>query len=98
MSHWKNANINLGVIQAGKAKKITFEALPNIPEIVSITPGCGCTSTDYNKKTKELIVIYSNSKIPNQVQAPAQTISKSIYITYDTGLSEVLTIKATRTR
>lgn len=97
MGHWKNANINLGVITAGKAKKVVFEALPDIPEITQITPYCECTSATFDKEKKELTIIYNNSKISNQVQGP-QSVTKRIDVTYNTGLTEVLTIRATRTR
>lgn len=97
MGHWKNSNINLGVIQAGKPKKAVFQALPGIPEITAITPYCGCTATDYDKEKGTLTIIYNNGKIPDQVQGP-QSINKRIDITYNTGLTDVLTIKATKTR
>lgn len=97
MSHWKNPNVHLGVIQAGVPKKITFNGLSTMPEIIKITPYCGCTTTSFDKNKKILTITYSNSKIPLQVQGP-QSISKRIDITYNTGLTEVLTIKATRIR
>lgn len=97
MSYWKNPTVNLGIIQAGKAKKIHFQALPNIPEIAKITPYCGCTTSSYDKKKKELVITYSNSSIPNQVQGP-QSVTKRIDIQYVDGNIEVLTIKAIKTR
>lgn len=97
MSHWKNPNINLGVIKAGSPKTVVFQALPNIPNIVKIYPYCGCTTTHHDKKNGTLTITYSNSNIPFQVQGP-QSISKRIDITYDTGTTDVLTIKATRIR
>jgi hypothetical protein len=97
MSHWKNPNIHLGVIKAGTPKKVVFQGLSNIPKIVSIVPYCGCTAPNYNEAKKELTVTYNNSNIPPQVQGP-QSVSKRIDITYDTGITDVLTIKATRVR
>lgn len=97
MSHWKNPIINLGVIQAGTPKKVTFYALPGMPSIEKITPYCGCTTTNYNKEKGELVITYSNSKIPVQVQGP-QSTSKRIDILYSDGLTDVLNIKAVRTR
>lgn len=97
MSYWKNPNVHLGVIQAGTSKKVVFYGLPSMPNITAITPYCGCTTTDFNKEMKMLTITYSNNKIPSQVQVP-QSINKKIDITYDTGETEVLTIKATRTR
>jgi hypothetical protein len=95
MSHWKNKIVNLGIIKAGTPKQATFIALPTIPAIEKIRPYCGCTTTQYDTNKGELIITYSNGKIPDQVQG-AQSISKRIDITYADGLSEVLTIQATR--
>ena len=97
MSYWKNPNMNLGVIQAGTPKKVVFQGLANIPKITQIIPYCGCTASHYDEAKKELTITYSNAKIPPQVQGP-QPISKRIDVTYDTGTTDVLTIKATRTR
>lgn len=97
MSHWKNPTINLGVIKAGTPKKVIFNALPNMPTINQIKPYCGCTTSEYNKDKKELVIIYSNGKIPDQVQGP-QSITKRIDILYSNGLTDILTIKAVRTR
>lgn len=97
MSYWKNPNINLGIIKAGTPKKVFFQALPTTPKIVAITPYCGCTTTKFDDKKKELVITYSNSSISAQVQGP-QSINKRIDITYDTGETEILTIKAIRTR
>lgn len=97
MSHWKNPDINLGIIKAGSPKKITFIALPGIPAIDKITPYCGCTTSSFDKNKKELIITYSNTAIPFQVQGP-QSINKRIDILYEDGLTEILTIKATRVR
>lgn len=97
MSYWKNPIVNLGIIQAGSSKKIIFEGLPNMPEIVEIIPYCGCTTTHFDKVKKTLTITYSNSKIPPQVQGP-QSVFKRIDVTYDTGFTDVLIIKATRIR
>lgn len=97
MSYWKNPNINLGVIQAGTPKKVVFIALPNMPTITDISPYCGCTVFNFDKENQTLTITYSNSKIPSQVQGP-QSINKRIDVTYDTGDTDILTIKATRTR
>lgn len=97
MSHWKNPIINLGIIKAGTPKKAVFIALVNMPAITKIVPYCGCTTTHHDKVKGELTITYNNSAIPVQVTGP-QSINKRIDITYDTGLSEILTIKATRIR
>lgn len=97
MSHWKNPEIHLGVIKAGSPKKVTFESLEGIPEIKTIAPYCGCTTTDYDKVKGELAITYSNSTIPNQVQGP-QSIRKRIDITYEDGTTEILNITAIRIR
>jgi len=97
MSHWKNKIVNLGIIKSGTPKQVTFIALPTIPEIERIKPYCGCTTTQYDKEKGYLVITYSNSKIPDQVQG-AQTINKRIDILYTDGETEVLTIQATRTK
>ena len=97
MSHWKNPINNLGIIKAGTPKKVTFIALPDMPTIESIKPYCGCTTSQYDKEKGLLTITYSNSPIPMQVKG-MQAISKRIDITYQDGLTEVLTIQATRTR
>jgi hypothetical protein len=97
MSHWKNPNMNLGVIKAGTPKKVVFYGLATLPKITAITPYCGCTTANFDEKKKELVITYNNSNIPPQVQRP-QSISKRVDITYDTGMTDVLTIKATRVR
>ena len=97
MSHWKNPIISLGMIKAGTPKKVTFIALPGMPTIESIKPYCGCTTSQYDKEKGLLTITYSNGPIPMQVQG-IQAISKRIDIVYQDGLTEVLTIQATRTR
>jgi hypothetical protein len=97
MNNWKNPTINLGVIKAGTPKKVVFYGLESLPKITAITPYCGCTTTNFDEKKKELVITYSNSNIPFQVQEP-QSISKRIDITYNTGMTDILTIKATRVR
>lgn len=97
MSHWKNPSIHLGVIKAGAPKKVIFKGLDTIPAISTIVPYCGCTTTNYDKISKELVITYANSAIPNQVQG-AQSIKKRIDITYEDETTEILTITATRIR
>lgn len=97
MTHWKNPNIDLGIIKSGTPKKVVFEALPDIPKIESVKAYCGCTAYNYDETKKELVVTYSNSAIPMQVTGP-QNITKQISITYNTGTTEILTIKAVRIR
>lgn len=97
MSHWKSNVVDLGTIKAGTPKKVVFQGLPDIPEITNIRPYCGCTTSNYNKQTKELGIVYSNAAIPPQVKG-AQSITKRIDITYNTGVTETLTIKATKIR
>lgn len=97
MSHWQNPTVNLGIIKAGTPKKVVFIGLENMPQITNIVPYCGCTTTEHDKVKNQLTITYSNSAIPNQVQGN-QSISKRIDITYEDGLSEILTILATRTR
>lgn len=97
MSYWKNQTVELGVIKHGSPKKITFNALSTIPEIERIEPFCGCTSPKYDKDKKVLTVVYSNGSIPSQVQG-LQSIIKKIQIFYKNGKSEILTIKAIKTR
>lgn len=97
MSHWKNPIISLGMIKAGTPKKVTFEALPDMPTIESIKPYCGCTTSQYDKEKGLLTITYSNGAMPMQVKG-LQAINKRIDILYVDGLTEVLTIQATRTR
>jgi hypothetical protein len=97
MSHWKNPTVNLGVIKAGFPKKVIFQALDTIPVISIVSPYCGCTTTDFDKVKKELVVTYNNSSIPNQVQG-AQSIKKRISIIYEDDSTETLIITATRIR
>jgi hypothetical protein len=97
MSHWINSEINLGIIRAGSPRKLIFKASETLPVIKTISPYCGCTATSYNEATKELTITYSNSAIPDQVQG-AQTITKRIDIIYEDDSSDILIIKATRTR
>ena len=97
MSHWKNTEMYLGMIQAGSPKRVIFQGNEDMPKIKKITPYCGCTASHYNEQTKELIIIYSNGPIPNQVQG-VQSVSKRIDIQYEDDTTEVLTIKATKIR
>lgn len=97
MSHWKSTEMLLGMIHAGSPKRVIFQGTEDMPKIKRITPYCGCTASHYNEQTKELIIIYSNGAIPNQVQG-VQSISKRIDILYEDDTTEVLTIKATKIR
>jgi len=97
MSHWIKPEINLGVIKAGSPKKVVFTAKEDVPTIIAITPYCGCTATNYNKDTKELVITYSNAAIPDQVKG-SQTITKRIDIKYLDASVDILIIKATRIR
>jgi len=97
MSFWKNSTADLGTIKAGTKKKVVFEGLPNIPKITNIYAYCGCTTSSYNEKTRELVIVYNNGAISPQVQGP-QSITKKVDVTYDTGITETLIIKATKIR
>lgn len=97
MSHWKNPNVHLGIIKAGTPVKIIFYGLSDMPNITRIKPYCGCTTSNYDKDKKILTITFSNKSIPPQVQNP-QSVLKKIDVTYDTGVTEVLTIKATKIR
>jgi len=97
MSYWINPEVNLGIIRAGSPKKIVFQASETIPTIKQIIPYCGCTTTNYDDKSKQLFIIYGNGVIPPQVQGP-QTSIKKISIIYEDNTEEVLIIKATRIR
>jgi len=97
MSHWINPTVNLGIIKAGSAKRIVFQATDTIPTIKSIEPYCGCTATEYKEETKELVITYSNGVIPPQVEGP-QATTKRIDITYEDDTADVLIINATRIR
>lgn len=99
MSYWEKKELNLGVIKAGKSLLIIFEGKKDIqiPAIEALTSSCGCSVPKYNKSKNQIEVTYNNSGIPNQVVG-AQNITKYITVKYDTGLSEVLTFKATRIR
>jgi len=97
MSHWKNPEVNLGIIKSGTPQKVTFFAKEDIPPIKAVTPYCGCTAGKYDKVTKQLNITYSNAAIPFQVQG-AQAMTKRIDIAYEDETVDVLIIKATRIR
>ena len=97
MSHWTNPEYNLGIIKAGSPKKIIFKGKTTMPTILQVIPYCGCTTTNFNKETKELVITYSNARIPDQVKG-AQSITKRIEIKYEDNTSEILIIKAVKTR
>jgi hypothetical protein len=97
MAYWEKSEINLGIIKAGSPRKIVFKALENIPKIKTIVPYCGCTATKYDEQTKELVITYSNTLIPQQVVG-AQSTLKRIDINYEDGTTDLLTIKATKIR
>lgn len=97
MTYWEKSEINLGTIKAGSPKKVIFKALDNVPKIKIIVPHCGCTATKYDEQTRELLITYSNTLIPEQVVG-AQSILKRIDVYYEDNTTDLLTIKATRIR
>lgn len=97
MSYWINPEINLGLIKAGSAKKVVYKALENIPAIKQIIPYCGCTTTKFDTKTKELHIKYSNGAMAPQVVG-LQSVNKRIDIVYENGSQETLTLKAIKIR
>jgi hypothetical protein len=96
-SYWKNTVINFGNIKKNRSKEIVFEALPNIPTISNIIPGCGCTKVSFDPVERKLKVIYNSGEIPKQV-AGDQVVSKSIQIVYADRTAETLFIKGIKTR
>ena len=97
MNHWINPEVDLGTIKAGSPKKIIFRAFETIPTIKTIIPYCGCTTANYNNKTRELSIVYKNNEIPAQVYR-VQIANKRIDIIYEDNSIDVLIIKATRIR
>jgi hypothetical protein len=97
MSYWENLEVNLGIITAGKAKKVEFKAKETMPKISELIPACGCTELKYDEKKRILYARYSNGKISPQVVGP-QSISKTILVKYVTGENDLLTIKAVKIR
>ena len=97
MSHWVNPEVNLGVIKAGSPIKVMFQASETIPAIKTIVPYCGCTTTTYNTKSKQLFIVYSNGAIPPQVVG-SQAVTKKINVIYEDDTEDLLLIKATKIR
>jgi hypothetical protein len=97
MSHWKQTTVNFGSVKQDKVLDLEFEALHTIPVIVSLDASCGCTTPKYDPFTRKLSVKFKAGKIPNQVTGN-QPVEKYIYVKYQDGSLETLSIKGTKIR
>lgn len=97
MSYWKQNEIRFGNVLQGKSKVITFEGLPDLPEIKEIETFCSCTSVKFDSESKILTVTYQAKNIPTHIQGN-QVVDNRIDITYSNGESEQLSIKGLKIR
>lgn len=94
--NWETKSITGIKANVGKRTKIVFKAVKELPKIALLQSSCGCSTPDYNKKTRELIVSFKPGKIPLHLRNQGYyTTSKTITITYDTGVKDVLTFTST---
>lgn len=97
MGYWERNIIDLGTIKGNKNYTVLFKTLPNIPEIIQISPGCDCTSYKYDKDQGILKVNYASEPVPYHLPQGVD-ISKRIRITYDNGSGEDLKFTAKKIR
>jgi hypothetical protein len=97
MSYWKENEIRFGNVKQGNSKTVTFEGLPDQPEIKEMEAYCGCTSLKYDSSTKTLTVTYKAGNIPAHIQGN-QVIDSRIDIHYTNGETEQLAIKGLKIR
>lgn len=89
-SFWEQPEMNIGEVEVNTTNKVYFQAKENIPPIINIIPGCGCTDFRYDKKTKRLHVEYQAGRIPRHLGTNSVDITKYIRITYNDQRQESL--------
>lgn len=97
MNYFKEQIVNFGSVKRNTSKEIIFTAERNIPKVVDITVGCGCTKVKWYEDSRILKVTYKAGEIPNQVIGN-QDITKTVTLYYKDGNEETLTIKGIKTR
>tara|TARA_R100001377_G_scaffold85310_1_gene71466 strand:- start:13749 stop:14048 length:300 start_codon:yes stop_codon:yes gene_type:complete len=95
MNRWKNYRLNVGPIEVGMLISIVFQAEGPLPGIVSITPGCSCSSAKYNKDTMELTVKYRAESIPKHLRHQGWYLAgKKVTVLYTDKTTDVLSFIA----
>lgn len=92
-NYFENPHQKLGLIESGVKKKIVFKAKKSL-EIESIKTSCGCTSAQYKKFGKKIVVKYTPDKIPIQVNKEFVSTTKMITVSLKSGRVEMLSFTA----
>lgn len=96
-NYWSSKTVQIGNIRRNKKVVISFQALPNIPEIKDLISQCGCTKINYNTQTRILQVTYSSGEIPKHIHGN-QIIDKKVTIVYQNNEVDELHIKGIKLR
>ena len=98
-NYWVRKKIDLGEVLEETIQTYEFESLVNIPPIVTIKAGCGCTETSFDQDSGILIAKLDVGKFPYHLkQQNTQQLEKMITVTYQDGTQDVLTLIATKTK
>src|SRR6187455_1351959 len=91
--NWKIKHIQLGDINVGKKKKITFECLEELGVIKSMTSTCGCSTP--KRDGNNILVTFVPQPVPLHLASVKFYIStKQIKITYADGTKDILSFTA----
>ena len=82
--YWANNSVPIGDVSPRSEVKVQFHALDDIPPIVNIIPGCGCSDFRYDKEEKILHVTYKVERFPYHLRnQPTMEVRKNFKIEYE---------------
>jgi hypothetical protein len=97
MSYWYSTEASFGTILQGGSTTVRFKAKVDIPPILEIKAGCGCTQPQYNPITRILTVKYQAGLIPDQ-HIGNELVSRKLTVHYADGSTEKLVITGVKVR
>lgn len=91
--NWKQAEIDLGVINVNQTVNVIFDYIGNHPELIKqdhITASCGCSKPIWDDKNNLLIVNYTPNPIPLHLKSQGKhSYNSNKYILVNYGNGEV---------
>lgn len=97
MSYWVSTKVSFGITKQHSSKIVYFTATEDVPEIIGIIPGCGCTVPQYDEVSRTLKVKYTAGSIPDNHKGN-ESISRKVTINYIDGSKEELFVTGVKIR
>lgn len=92
---FENKVVDLGKIQAGRARNVLFQNIDYKGDIIGVKTSCGCSKAKIDASSGNIEVSFKPEGVPYHLKGEGQySTQKYITVRYMDNTSEVLTIKA----